>query len=72
MKKLLTVTVKGRSKTWSFTILEDIKYIQDWIDDGLEVYELCNIVPEVVQRYGLTKLWCFLQDIFNFKNPFRK
>lgn len=47
----------------------DPKYIPEWEADGLEVWEVCNVVPLWVASLGLTRAWCFAQDIFNFKNP---
>jgi hypothetical protein len=31
-----------------------------------------DIIPEWVASAGLVKPWCFLQDLFNFKNPWSK
>ncbi|WYW02613.1 hypothetical protein Peetri_00025 [Pseudomonas phage vB_PpuM-Peetri] len=39
-------------------------------DDGIELGILLNTVPEWVVDMGLLKPWCFLQDLFAFRNPF--
>ncbi len=70
-KKLLSVTVKGNDKTWSFNFYEDTKYIDEWRKDGLVIDEILNVIPVWVVNMGLTRPWCFMQDIFNFKNPFK-
>jgi len=70
-KKLYAVYVKGRERHWSFPVLLDEKHIQEYRDDGLVVDEIVNTIPVWVVDCGLTKLWCFLQDVFNFKNPFK-
>ena len=70
-KKLLSITVKGIEKTWSFSFYFDPQYINEWRADGLDVVEIENVIPIWAQRLGLTKIWCRLQDIFNFKNPWR-
>lgn len=71
-KKLLSVTVKGKHKTWSFDFYGDPQYIQEWLDDGLDIVVICNTVPVWVAKLGLVREWCFIQDLFNFKNPFAK
>lgn len=72
--KQLSIEVRGKEKSWSFTFLGDPKYLDEWRADGLEVFELVNTIPAWVADQGLwaIKLWCFLQDVFNFKNPFEK
>ena len=67
MKKLMSVEVTGASKTWSFLFYGDPKYLEEWRNDGLEVDEIINTIPEWVMDLGLTRPWIFLQDIFNFK-----
>lgn len=67
--KLLTIKVKGKLKNWSFEFMGDPKYIPEWAEDGLIVEEVCNTIPLWVCQAGLVKPWCFLQDVFNFKNP---
>ncbi|WP_432592160.1 hypothetical protein [Stenotrophomonas maltophilia] len=67
--KLLSLHVKGRHKSWSFEFMGDPKYIPEWEADGLEVWEVCNVIPAWVVDLGLTRLWVFAQDVFNFKNP---
>ena len=68
MNKLYSIEVKGKSgQTWSFNFYADSKYEKDWDEDGLIVYEIVNTIPE----WAPIKLWCFFQDLFNFKNPFK-
>ena len=69
-KKRLTITVRGKEKAWSFETIGDTKYLNDWRADGLEIDELCNTIPGWAVNVGLTRPWCFCQDVFNFKNPF--
>lgn len=70
MKHLMSVTVRGKAHTWSFHFDGDPKYLQEWRDDGLEVYEIYNSFPEWLPS-PLIRSWCFVQDVFNFRNPFR-
>jgi len=70
MKKL-SIEVKGKRHVWTFDIMADSQYMQEWLDDGLNVVEIVNTVPMWVVEYNLTFLWVFMQDLFNFKNPFR-
>lgn len=64
---LCTIQIKGHEKTWSFTTDVDLKYLPEWWADGLEIYELCNTIPVWVPRIGLTRIWCCVQDLLNFK-----
>lgn len=70
-KKLCNITIRGREKTWGFHSMLDTRYLDEYRADGLEIDELVNVIPLWVARYGLVRPWCFLQDIFNFKNPFK-
>ena len=67
MKKLLSLEVKGAEKDWSFSFYADPKYINEWRQDGLEINEICNTIPEWVADMELVKPWIFFQDLFNFK-----
>jgi len=71
MSKLLSITVKGKNHNWSFNFYDDPKYLKEWRQDGLDIVEIENTIPLWVVDFKLTKAWCFFQDIFNFKNPFK-
>ena len=71
MSKRLSITVKGKDETWCFDILADSKYIQEWLDDGLDIVVIENTIPMWVNEIGLTRAWVFMQDLFNFRNPFK-
>jgi hypothetical protein len=66
MNKLLSIEVKGREHRWSFDFYGNPKYLDEWREDGLEVNEIENTVPEWVPGWAV-KPWCFFQDLFNFK-----
>ena len=68
-QKLMSITVLGSRKTWSFNFYGDPKYLKEWRDDGLEIGEVQNVIPVWIVNIGLTRAWCFFQDVFNFKNP---
>ena len=69
--RLIGLTVKGNRKKWGFSFYGDPKYLQEWRDDGLDVSEIENVIPVWVVEWRLTRPWCFLQDVFNLRNPFR-
>jgi hypothetical protein len=71
MKREMAVTVRGKQHEWSFHFDGDPKYLQEWRDDGIEVYEIYNSIPMWVADAELTRIWCFVQDCFNFRNPFK-
>lgn len=69
--KLLSISVKGNNKQWSFNFYGNTRYINEWREDGLEIDIIENTIPEFINDIGLTKAWVFFQDIINFNNPFR-
>lgn len=62
MKKLLSVVVHGKYKTWDFNFVGDDKYLEEWREDGLEIEEVCYTIPVWVVNMKLTRIWCLLQD----------
>lgn len=70
--KLLVIELKGKQHRWSFEFYGDPKYIPEWEKDGLTVYEIENVIPMWVVDLGLIRIWVILQDLFNFKNPWRR
>ena len=71
-KKKMSITVRGHKNSYSFDFMGDPAHLDQWREDGLEVYEIHNTVPEWVADIGLIRAWCFMQDLFNFKNPFKR
>jgi hypothetical protein len=71
-KKLMGIHVKGKNKTWGFAFMGETEFLKEWQDDGLDVFLIENTIPEWVANLGLVRVWCFLQDVFNFRNPWRK
>lgn len=69
--KLIGLEVKGRHKTWGFAFYADPKLIAEWRADGLEVDVIENVIPEWIADLGLARAWCFIQDMWYFKNPFK-
>ena len=67
MKRLFAIDVEGKHKSWSFNFEADEKYLKDWTDDGLPISLVLNIIPVWIVDMGLTKIWVFLQDIFQFR-----
>lgn len=72
MKKQVITSVRGRTSEWCITWDASQEQIDDMRADGLEVHELRNSVPAWAVDFGLTRVWCFAQDVFNFRNPFAK
>jgi len=71
-KKLMHVEVRGNEKCWGFLFYGDPKYLPEWQADGLNVVLVENLIPVWAANLGLVRPWCFLQDLFNFRNPWRK
>ena len=68
--KLLSISVRGAKHKWAFNFYADPKHIEEWREDGLEIDEIVNTIPIWVADRGWTRGWCFLQDLFHFRNPF--
>lgn len=66
MKRKIIITVKGRSASWSFEFVGEPAHLAEWRQDGLEVYEVANAVPQWVQSMKLTRIWCLVQDAWRF------
>ena len=71
MRKLYSITVRGKNHKWSFSTYIDPKHLKDYREDELEIDELLNTIPEFIVNSGFTREWVFLQDLWNFKNPFK-
>lgn len=71
-KKLAIIEVRGERSRWVFDTYVDPQYLAAWRADGLTIYLIENTIPEWVADLGLAGPWCFLQDLFNFRNPWRK
>jgi hypothetical protein len=70
-KTLHTVTVRGNGHRWGINTYITKETASDWRADGLEVEEILNVIPVWIVDLGLVRPWCFLQDLFNFRNPFK-
>lgn len=71
-KKLLMLNVRGQRFMWGFEVYADPQYIIEWHADGLDIVVVENVIPGWVANLGLARAWCFLQDLWNFKNPWRR
>lgn len=66
-----SITVKAKSgKEYCFDVYINKKDLEQYWEEDLEIYGTINTFPEWVNELNLVRPWCFIQDIFNFKNPF--
>ena len=42
--KRYSITIKGNTKTWCFLIEGAEKYLEDWLEDGLEIDRVISSV----------------------------
>ena len=66
MKGTCQIVVKGKRHTWCFNFKADPKRLAEWEEDGLEVYEVMNTIPEWAVNAGLTRVWVAAQDAWRF------
>ena len=71
MKRKYTILVQGQNHEWGFGIEAEPSHVEDWRRDGLIIHEVLHTIPEWVVDLGLERPWCFLQDVFYFRNPFK-
>jgi hypothetical protein len=69
-KKLMFVEVRGDRSQWMFEFYGNPRFLPDWRSDGLTVEVIENTVPAWLPAWFPVRLWCGLQDVFNFRNPF--
>ena len=62
MTKMM-LTVRGKTREHSFVVVDQqIKYLQEMWDDGLEIYVL---VDEMPQWFPFPKLWWKICNLLN-------
>jgi hypothetical protein len=61
MKKLYSITVRGKRDEWDFNFWSD-DYWDDWEKDGLKVCRVLHTYPDWIVDFHLTKIWDKLQD----------
>ncbi len=66
-----SVIVRGKASEWGIPCDLSREAVTDMRADGLEVIVPENTFPMWVADCGLARPWCFIQDLWNFKNPFR-
>lgn len=59
--------IRGKQSEWGITTPLSMSSIEAMRADGIEVGILENSIPFWVNESGLTRPWCFFQDIWNFK-----
>lgn len=68
--KLVSVEIRGRRSCWGVNWYASQDEIEAMRSDGVEVYEIENIIPGWVAAIGMTRAFVFMQDLWNFRNPF--
>jgi hypothetical protein len=57
------IDVRGRQHTWGVYI--NANQVAEMRDDGVEVIEVHNSIPMWAVELGLTKVWAFVQDVWD-------
>lgn len=68
---LTIMCMRGQKHEWDVQAEMSNEQIADLRAVGHEIGIVENIVPVPVAEAGGTRVWCFMQDLWNFKNPFR-
>jgi hypothetical protein len=67
-----SIEVTGKSSRWGVTWDASKEQIEAMQADGIDVGIVENSIPLWVVEIGCATPWCFMQDIWNLKNPFRR
>ncbi len=59
------IDVRGKRHEWSFMFESRKQDLKTWLEDGLRVDEVVGLIPQWVVDWGLTRIWCFFEDLFN-------
>jgi hypothetical protein len=66
--KLYGVDLEGEEHRWSFPVYLTETALAEMKADGVDCfYEIANVIPKWVVDAGFTRVWCFGQDLFNFR-----
>ncbi len=65
-----SVDVRGTQSEWGIPCDLSRDAVDAMRADGLDVKVIENTIPGWIADLGLTRPWCFMQDLWNFKNPF--
>ena len=68
---LASIEVPGKHSMWRVAWQASQEQIDAMREDGIDVGVVENIIPEWVVDLGLLRFWCFWQDVWNFKNPWK-
>lgn len=67
MKKLMSITVSGKINQYCFHFYGRPQDLEKWREEGLQIEMVENTIPAWAVKIGLSRIWCKMQDIFNFK-----
>jgi len=71
-RKQYLVTVKGNNSEWVFKTLLHPDDVPDYKADGIEIIPCYYEIPNWAFIWRVERIVMFAQDIFHFRNPFRK
>jgi len=67
VKRPMMLMVTGKSGArYSFIVHEDPRYLGEWNEDGLDMFEVDGIVPDWAVRMGLTRVWVSVQSAWQW------
>ena len=71
MKQRVELVMRGNSSEWAVSCDMSSAQIDAMVADGIEIGIVHHSVPMWAVDIGLLRPWCFVQDVFNFRNPFK-
>lgn len=66
------VDVRGQRSEWGIPADLSREAIESMREDGVNIIVPENTIPAWIVDIGMIRPWCFLQDVWSFKNPWRR
>lgn len=64
-------TIRGKSDEWIMVSDMSRAQVDGMRADGIDVGEVMNTIPDWAVASGLRPVWFFVQNAWNFRNPFK-
>lgn len=66
------VEVRGRRHSWGVPAELTREQLADMREDGVDIFERTYTIPGWAAEARLAAIWCFAEDVFRLRNPFRR
>jgi hypothetical protein len=71
MRRPYVYVVRGNQHEWAVNVELKPEHAVEMRADGVELGEVYHRIPAWVVYGGLSRVWMFFEDLFQFRNPFK-